>query len=427
MVSSFNKKYSHFVYEKYSWSFSQGKLTISFCFKLIPALKNVRQINFKPKIIINHVSQKKIENIKKPIFNNLIFHLGMAEIPTYWKSACPPEIVINAGCPDNPDFIKWWKNLLIQGMGQFFYENKIDWRVKNFLSINCQNIEKKQIFKKRLKNRFLVPFSGGRDSIVTIEKLKKNKPIALFMVNPNKEIKKTAALTGVKKQIVINRIIDKKLLELNRKGYLNGHTPFTATLSFLSVFAAVLFNFKNIAFSNEKSSEEGNVKYLGRKINHQWAKSFVFEKMFKKYCQDYLAKKVNYFSYLRDFSDLEISRIFSNYPRYFQFFCSCNSGMKIKRQLKEKWCGNCPKCLFVYASLYPFLGKEKTKKIFNKDVFENKKLLKTMKGLVGKSEIKPFECVGSKKENRLAFSLSLKKAEEEGKIPYLLKKFKEDK
>ncbi len=230
----------------------------------------------------------------------------------------------------------------------------------------------------------------------------------MFLVNPNKQIKKAAKVSRVKKQIIVKRVIDKKLLELNKKGYLNGHTPFTALLSFLSVFCAVLFDYKNIAFSNEKSANEGNVKYLGKIINHQWAKSSEFEKMFKDYCKKYLAKNVNYFSYLRKYGELEISKMLTKYPQYFSFFSSCNASMRIGAK-QTRWCGNCPKCLFVYLTLYPFLEKKELLKIFGKDIFENRKLLPIMKSLIGQGSIKPFECVGTKKESRLALKLSLKK------------------
>ncbi|GAI57675.1 unnamed protein product, partial [marine sediment metagenome] len=88
-------------------------------------------------------------------------------------------------------------------------------------------------------------------------------------------------------------------------------------------------------------------------------------------------------------------------------------------------CGNCPKCLFIYVALYPFLEKKQLLKIFGKDLFENKKLLGTMKALIGEGKFKPFECVGTYKESRTAFNLSLKKAKRIEKIPYLLKKFNE--
>ncbi|MDO8424391.1 MAG: hypothetical protein Q7S70_00445, partial [bacterium] len=107
-------------------------------------------------------------------------------------------------------------------------------------------------------------------------------------------------------------------------------------------------------------------------------------------------------------------------------FSSCNAGMKMNPKgglaAKERWCGNCPKCLFVYLSLYPFLKEGELLKIFDRDIFQNKKLLPIMKGLLGQGSVKPFECVGTRKESLTAFELSLKKARKSGKIPYLLAK-----
>jgi len=364
--------------------------------------------------------------------DNLVFHLGLMEIPSYWKATCSPKIVIEAGFL-NKDQIKWWKNLIINGMGQFFYENKIDWRSPNFLKITSNGNKfagtKTLLFKQ---NKYLVPFSGGRDSIVTLESLKKQKgEIALFLVNPIKQIEEATKVSGIKKRIIVKRKVDRKLLELNKKGYLNGHTPFTALLSFLTVLCAALFGYKNIVFSNEKSADEGNLKYLGKMINHQWAKSSGFEKMFKKYCKKYLAKNINYFSYLRKYGELEISKMITKYPKYFPVFSSCNAAMKIKPSTKSRWCGKCPKCLFVYMTLYPYLKREELMKIFGQDLFdastssvqEKKKLLLTIKSLIGWGRAKPFECVGTKKESQTAFNLSLKKARRAGKIPFLLNYF----
>jgi len=405
----------------------KNDLKIVFSFVIEP------NINFKPEIIIENVDKKRLARVGDRALNNLVFHLGLMEIPSYWKTTCSPEIIIKAGSL-NKKQTNWWKYLIVNGMSQFFYENKIDWRPKSFLTIkNLLETRPLSVFDKKLKNRYLVPFAGGRDSIVTLESLKKSanwrKEIALFMVNPTERILKTVKVSGIKKQIIVKRIIDKKLLELNKKGYLNGHTPFTALLSFLSVLCAILFDYKNIVFSNEKSADEGNLKYLGKMINHQWAKSSEFERMFKKYCKKYLTKNINYFSYLRRYTELEISKMITKYPKYFPVFSSCNASMKIvksayaKSSGETKWCGNCPKCLFVYATLYPFLNKKDLLKIFGKDIFENKKLLPTMRQLMGERGFKPFECVGTKKESRLALRLSLQKAlrQAQGKpIPYLL-------
>jgi UDP-N-acetyl-alpha-D-muramoyl-L-alanyl-L-glutamate epimerase len=412
------KKYPKFIYESFEYKTINNDLEIVFSFSVNPDIK------FQPKIIIENIDKERLASIEKSVLNDLVFHLGLIEIPSYWKATCSPKIEIKAGYLDKKQ-INWWKRLMIDGLGQFYYENKIDWRSKNFLKIISAEGEIGQSYSEKLKDRYLVPFAGGRDSIVTLEGLKKIKAeISLFTVNPIEKIQKTVEVSGIKKQIIVRRIIDKKLLELNKKGFLNGHTPFTGVLSFISLFCAVLFDYKNIAFSNEKSSNEGNVKYLGKIINHQWAKSSVFEKMFSDYAKEYLAKDINYFSYIRKYGELEISQMLAKYPQYFPVFSSCNAGMKIDKLTKKRWCGNCPKCLFVYLSLYPFLTEKDRLLIFGQDIFENKSLLPVMKNLLGKNNTKPFECVGTKAESRKAFNLCLKKAKKFGKIPFLLTKIK---
>ncbi|MFH1841561.1 MAG: hypothetical protein ABH800_02265 [Candidatus Nealsonbacteria bacterium] len=407
----FRKKYPKFFYKGYFCKVSNGDLKIAFEFQ------TGKNVFFKPEINIKNIDKARLERIGKKELNNLVFHLGLMEIPTYWKAACSSEIVIEAGYL-NKEQIVWWKDLIIKGMGQFFYENKIDWRTPGFLKIKCNQNNSFKRFDEKLKNRYLVPVGGGRDSIVTLEKLKK-KQINCFLVNPTKAARNVVKIAGFKSPILVERKIDPLLLDFNKKGYLNGHTPFTAVLSFLSVFCAVLFDCKNIVFSNESSADEGNVKYLGKEINHQYAKSSDFEKKFKEYCKKYLAKEINYLSFLRKYNELEISKMFAKNKKYFPFFSSCNLGQKVG----ERWCCNCPKCLFVYLTLYPFLKEKELLNIFGKDVFENRNLLSVMEGLIGK-RMKPFECVGTKKESKEALDLSFKKAKKSGKIPYLLIKSK---
>ena len=422
------KKYPRFIYEKYSYKISGNSLEIFFNFKTEPNIK------FQPKVIIENVGDRVLNPVRNRKFlngvNNLIFHLGLMEIPSYWKATCSPEIVIKAGLL-NKEQIKWWEDLIINGMGQFFYENKINFRKPNFITIKSKRDKNLPRFGLGRLHRggILVPVGGGKDSAVTLEILKKNKKqINCFSLNPSEAAKKIMKIAGCKNPIVVRRKIDEKLLALNRRGFLNGHTPFSAYLAFLSILCAVIFDQKYIAFSNERSSNEGNVKYLGKIINHQYSKSFNFEKRFRKYSKKYLAKNIEYFSFLRPFYEIQIAKLFSKYPKYFSAFLSCNEAYKTASGTKKptkRWCGNCPKCLFVFTTLYPFVNKQKLIKIFGENLF-NKKLLSTMQELIGERKFKPFECVGTKKESLFAFYLSWKKSKSElpKETPFLLKYFR---
>ncbi len=418
-VKILRKKYPKFIFESFDFKLKPKGLKISFDFKIEPNIK------FHPEILIEGIRQKEVKRVGERALGNLIFNLGLIEILSYWKSTCSPEIEILTGSLTKEQ-IKWWKNLILKGMGQFFYENKIDFR-KKFIKIEAKG-EKREIFKKNLDpDKILVPVGGGKDSVVTVEYLKMmGKKLILFSLNPQAPHKKVIKISKIKEKVFVKRKIDKKLLELNKKGFLNGHTPFTAYLSFLSVLVACLKGCKFIAFSNEKSAEEGNLKYLGRIINHQYSKTKDFERKFREYTKKYLAKKLEYFSLLRDLYEIEISALFSQFPQYFDAFLSCNEAFKTysgKKRPIKKWCGKCPKCLFVFTCLYPFIGN-RIIKIFKKNLFEKKSLLPLMLQLIGKRKFKPFECVGTKKESFLAFKMSLERWKKENqKLPFLLKVF----
>ena len=237
-------------------------------------------------------------------------------------------------------------------------------------------------------------------------------------------------VAGCKKPIIIERRIDKKLLEMNQEGFLNGHTPFSAYLAFLTLLSASLFNYKFIAISNERSANEANLNYLDKKINHQWSKSYEFEKSFRRYYKKYIAPRIEYFSFLRPLYEIQIAKMFSNYRKYFKAFMSCNEAFKTnsgRKKPTEKWCGRCPKCLFVFTALFPFVGEEAVH-IFKKNLFRDKKLLPLMLKLVGERGAKPFECVGTKEENLAALYLSWKryKSRPAAGMPFLLKYFEKN-
>lgn len=411
------KKYPKFFYRGYAHKRSRGDLHISFEFVCPP------DISFTPTVIIKNVSAKDVKRVGEKALDNLVFHLGLVEMLSYWKATCSPEIVVKAGHLSKEQ-TAWFKDLLLQGMGEYFFQNKIDFTKRNFLKITSTgpvlNLIKESLMRLRTQARVLVPVGGGKDAAVTLELLKRAKmPLLPFILNPKPEQKRILSLAKVAKPVVVERTIDPKLLELNRKGYLNGHTPFSAYLAFLTTFAAVLFGYKYIALSNERSSNEGNVKYKDRVINHQYSKTYEFEKKFRLYSKTYLAQDIEYFSFLRPLYELQIAKIFARYPKYFSVFLSCNeahktySGMRrptglpaeAQKAKAGEWCGKCAKCLFVFLALYPFIGKEQAMSIFKKNLLQDKKLRPLLDELTGKRKFKPFECVGTVAETRAALAL----------------------
>ena len=119
---------------------------------------------------------------------------------------------------------------------------------------------------------------------------------------------------------------------------------------------------------------------------------------------------------LRCWSEWQIAKKFVQYPRYFSVFQSCNLGSKT-----DTWCSKCAKCLYVYILLSAFLTDDVLIKIFGCNMLDNPEFLPMFDGLVLDGRDKPFECVGTKEEIRLALYTAAKKRGE--KLPLLLKEY----
>jgi len=323
--------------------------------------------------------------------------LGLCEAISYWKSSCAPVFNIHSFCLDK-EAEKWWKKLFYNGLGEFRYLNGIECEEKDFVQFRYLSTKMFQPVEITDNEGVLVPVGGGKDSAVTLELLSKTvgrENITPFMLNGIPASQRTIVQAGfsLEKSINVVRKLDPVLLRLNEKSYLNGHTPFSALLAFVTLFTAMLHKKRDIALSNESSANEATIP--GTNINHQYSKSFEFETDFRHYYQRYIASGVNYFSYLRSYSESDIAKIFATFPQHFLSFRSCNVGSK-----NDTWCCNCSKCLFVWIILSPYLSVEQLVAIFGKDLGADFHLLEDFNKLCGLSSEKPFECVGTIEEVR---------------------------
>lgn len=371
----------------------------------------------------------------------LIFSLGLVELISYWKIACPPQVVVEAGELDE-DQIRWWKHLYFNGLGEFFYVNNIkEADPENFMEICCAGREdfmeircagredsaetaaawEKNVPARSISQGVLVPIGGGKDSVVTLDLLRRaGLPVYGYIINPRGATVNTAVAAGLDggRVMSVRRTLDPNMLELNRRGYLNGHTPFSALVAFSSLIAARLLNLSYVALSNESSANESTV--AGSTVNHQYSKSFEFEQDFHDYVRRYLPGNAYYFSLLRPLSEFQIAKYFAGLKQYHPIFRSCNAGSKT-----DSWCGHCPKCLFVYLILSPFLSREAVRDIFGRNMLEDETLKGTLDQLTGVVEEKPFECVGSRDEVNTAIVLTIGRLEQEHRpLPALLAYYK---
>ncbi len=361
-----------------------------------------------------------------PDITNVLLNLGMVEMISYWKAFCSPVIKTSA-IKLTDEQKAWWKKLFCHGLAEFFHVNNIPQpgaellRFKSTRKASCFTDPAPLLSDKDGNDSVLVPVGGGKDSVVSLEMVKAmgKKPVP-FVVNPRKATDQVIQAAGFEPHqcITIERQIDPLLLELNKKGYLNGHTPFSALLAFATVFVAQRTKITEIALSNESSANEATIP--GTTINHQYSKSYEFENDIRTYVDKYIDKNINYFSLLRPLNELQIAERFSQHKKFHRVFRSCNAGSK-----EDIWCCNCSKCLFTFIVLAPFLSSERLVQIFGRDLFANEVLNHTLDALCGISPEKPFECVGTIDEVNVALCEVIRQYESAAmSLPPLLMRYK---
>ena len=409
--NSLREEYEFFRFQRYDYTLENGVLSVKFYFSLDD------KYYFTPSF---EIPQRKFYNwsdIDKNQLDTILFNIGMIELVSYWKLACPKKVYIAPFKLDAAQIL-WWKKLYFNGLGEFFYLNGIKENVNDFMQIICESDASCEKIELPLKETTLVPIGGGKDSVVTVELLKNKMPIIPLIINPRGATKDCVDAAGfsLEQTAVIKRTLDPTMLRMNNEGFLNGHTPFSAMLAFYTLLIGFATNSKYIALSNESSANEPTV--LDTEVNHQYSKSIAFENDFRDYVEKYISSEIQYFSFLRPINEIQIASLFAKNKDYYKVFKSCNVGSKT-----DSWCGKCPKCLFTYLIMSPFIPKNELLDIFGNDLLNDSELLPILKQLKGEAEVKPFECVGTVEEVNACLAASSRDVTPVASIEDLLKQY----
>lgn len=404
------KSFPFFSYDGFEYRWTPDGLAIRFDFNLSGRYR------FKPLTIIpfNKDLFKPPEKMAGQILDSLVFHIGMIELISYWKAACPPRLIIRPARLTAGQSA-FFRKVYYHGLGEFFWMNAIPADEQGFMEIVSEGIQPIQPFDPYPLDGALVPVGGGKDSAVAMSLAgQAGANWVPFTVNPRRSVLNVIKASGKQESetVVFYRQLDPQLLRLNDEGYLNGHTPFSALLAFYSLLAAYLTGRNEIMLANESSASDPTVP--GTDINHQYSKSLGFERDFRDYCSNNISPAFNYFSLLRPLSELQIARLFAGLPEVHGLFRSCNAGSKT-----DSWCGKCPKCLFTFIILSPFLPPDRLEAIYGRNLLNDRELLPVYRQLAGLDETKPFDCIGTPDE----VSAAMDKAQEHyagRRVPFLL-------
>jgi hypothetical protein len=345
---------------------------------------------------------------RKAAFDAALRWLHLVAGISYYKAGVPSRIEVDTGALD-ASTAELLDALYLHGLAEFAYRNGLDLRGRiEFQRAAAYTIPTPALPLKGRENqsRVLVPIGGGKDSLVVAEALKSiGAEATAAWVGASPLIAGVAVRTGLP-MLNIGRELSPVLFEYNRMGALNGHIPVTAINSAILACGAIVYGFDAIAFANERSASAATLEYDGQHVNHQWSKGWAFEQMFAAWLRSHVAAGLDYFSLLRPYSELAVTRAFAKTgAAYFDVFSSCNRNFRITGpKPADRWCGQCPKCHFVFLALAPFMPKPRLLQIFGGNLLDDEAQAAGFDALIEYRDHKPFECVGEASEARAAFA-----------------------
>ena len=393
------KSYASFLIKDLEIFEDTGKVFLKYGFENGPDF--VEEIDFG-------ISFSGLTQPRRDALDKVLHLLRIAAGISYYKAFVPDDISYPAITSRQAGF---FSDFYFQGLGEFAARNNLNLAaLKRSVRFEGSK-ENTNPTNLGLKDRALVLVGGGKDSLVSIEALKSSgKEMTLFAVNPSKPIRACIEKSGLN-AITVKRTLDPKLFELNEQGALNGHVPITGIISLIALASAIIHDYDAVVLSNERSANEETTFYQDVAVNHQFSKSFDFEKNLSDLITGEISTDLKYFSFLRPLSELSIAKAFSKCDRYDDIFTSCNATHRIKNPQEQNWCGMCPKCRFTFLMLAPFMQQDRLVSIFGQNILDSIDHFEAYKEICGLTGQKPWECVGEREEAAAAFYNLSKKPE----------------
>lgn len=353
------------------------------------------------------------DRVRQEAFRRLARLLHLLAGVSYFKTAVPPAMAVETG-PLSPRLRALLQDVYTLGLGEFAYRNQIDVRERVAFPPAAGTVTEPVALPAT--GRTLVPIGGGKDSVVALEIVQQaGREAICFSVGRATPIVRCVEVSGLPHAVAV-RALSPNIGEVNANGALNGHVPVTAVVSTIALMTAVLHGADAVAMANERSASEGNLVWNGLDVNHQWSKGADFERELRGLIEAEIAVGLDYRSVLRSASELAIARAFSRLERFHPHFTSCNTVFRLDpARRRSNWCGDCPKCRFVYLALAPWLDPPALRAIFGVDMLDDDAQYDGFCDLAGLREHKPFECVGEEAESLVAMRL-IAGADAEGSV-----------
>jgi 7-cyano-7-deazaguanine synthase in queuosine biosynthesis len=335
--------------------------------------------------------------------------LALTTSVSYLKATLPARVEL-LGRPVGPAARSMLAGLLSDGLAELALRNRLGRLDGEFTLIDGDGGAHARPHGSRVNRAraqpvrpgTLVTVGGGKDSALTLALAARNDPDALAVtINPRAPMERTAAWAGVG-LVRVERQLDRQILELNARGAINGHVPITAIVTSAAVLAATVMGRGTVLVSNERSADAPTRIVDGWAVNHQYSKSADFQRLLDAALVE-SATATQVVSFLRPLSEIAIARGVARQPGLIATVTSCNAAYALDGH-GDGWCGRCDKCRFVQLVLAPFTGREALTAALGFDALADPDQVDEFAAMLDENT-KPFECVGTVEEVRLALDL----------------------
>jgi hypothetical protein len=338
-----------------------------------------------------------------------VFTAGMGLIPMVYLAFCTPEIRVRAGYLDEAQ-IEFWRWAYEMNMVEHLYAHRTASR--SAVELRCEVPRERALAPARARSferpRVLVPLGGGKDSAVLIELLRgvdADLFTSYFEEYPGEflnlwRLRGIARVAGFDKVHLssLDFVSEPELEAVKRFDQATEYSLYPTLYACSGVINCLVHGYSHIAVGNERSANFGNADHLGQLVNQK----------FQRYCREYLAPHISYFSGLMHLWEIQIAERFARYPKYLPVFLSCNKADE------SRWCARCPKCAVICLLLSAFVDPSQVIAVYGDDLFEYKRLFPVFDALLGLARPKPLECVCTEEECRALLHLTVKRYEGAG-------------
>jgi UDP-N-acetyl-alpha-D-muramoyl-L-alanyl-L-glutamate epimerase len=308
------------------------------------------------------------------------------------------------------DEATFWNDVWQNGLGEFLYVNKLS--ADKLAKFTGQGGTGFPVGARGTKTTgAILGIGGGKDSIVACELLKDcDVAIQGFVMATGEQLGQAKAVADTMEIPIhiVKRNIDKQLLTVQEQpGAFKGHIPISLIFGLVGTALAIALDNEYVVVANEASASIPRTTWGKMAVNHQWSKSFGFEKKLQKYIQNGIDPQITYFSAVRQLTSIGVAKLFSHYPKYYEVFTSDNFVFRIDptRRPNGRWSLESPKSLSSFILLAPWIEEPDMIKIFGLNFLNEAALEGLFLELTGLEGHPPLDCVGTVEE--LVLSLNL--------------------